>query len=107
LSIEEALEHQWMKRHREQLELSSPKHQIENDIIESLKKFNRNNCFQKEIMFYLAKISSDEEVQILTTTFRELDKDNSGELTYDEILNAFKILNINVKHVWLFFTKYY
>ena len=106
LSIDEALDHPWAKKHN--ADLTTPKHQsfIENDIIDSLKKFTNSNCFQKEVLFYLAKISSDEEVQMLTTTFRELDKDNSGELTYEEILNAFKILNLNVKQVLLYLNKF-
>ena len=52
------------------------------------------NIFQKEIRFYLAKLCSDKEIIKLKQAFLAIDKDNSGEIEYEEIPKIFSELNI-------------
>lgn len=94
LSIEEALEHSWFKTFE-----AKEGYVIDAEIIESLKKFASVNLLQKEIMFYLAKISKDEEVANLKKTFLELDKDNTGTLEIEEIINAVKLVGFKIDEV--------
>jgi calcium-dependent protein kinase len=116
-SVEEALNHKWFKkwpkiekdkrsRNKSELlvkETSSESENnaplLENNIIDSIKTFNKNNTFHKEVLFYMAKISKDEEISRLKEIFFHLDKDNTGTLTFDEILKAFQEIGLNIKKV--------
>ncbi len=72
---------------------------IDETIIDSLRTFGKNNIIQKEIMFYLAKISNYKELLYLKKAFEKLDKGNTGIITFDKIENIFKGLNINATKV--------
>lgn len=98
-SIDEALEHPWFKQYEDKFAV----YILDNDIIDSLKKFASTNLFQKEIMFYLAKISKDEEVQKLKQSFSELDKDNTGTLEFEEIFIAFENVGIKINKVIIYY----
>jgi calcium-dependent protein kinase len=98
LSIEEALEHPWFKLYE-----TKDNYVLNSEIIESLKKFANVNLLHKEIMFYLAKISKDEEVAKLKQTFLELDKDNTGTLEFEEIISAIKKMGVKVEEVLIFY----
>lgn len=109
LSIDDALEHAWFKKWREEGELNRKVNGsevnaplLENDIIDSIKRFTNNNSFHKEVLFYIAKISKDEEISKLRQIFMKLDKDNTGTLTFDEILQAFEEIGLKVDKVEFF-----
>ena len=91
ISIEEALQHDWFKlftsNNNEDVIISS-------DIIKALKDFQSQNILQKEVLYYLAKISSENEISKLKQAFSLIDKDNSGEIEYEEIPKIFKDLVI-------------
>lgn len=97
-SIEEALEHPWFKSFEK-----NEVYVLEPEIIDSLKRFANVNLLQKEVMFYLAKISKDEEITKLKQIFLDLDKDNTGTLEIEEIVGAIKSMGINIDNVKLIF----
>ena len=61
-----------------------------------LKKFSKKNLFQKEILFFMAKIAEGEEVKKYKIMFNKLDINNLGVLTYDELKEAIIELKLNV-----------
>lgn len=91
LSIETALQHPWISMHKD----TSATNNIDDGIVESLKNFANNNPLQKEILFYLAKISSESEITKLKQAFLEIDVDNTGTIEYEEIFAIFKKVGIN------------
>jgi len=98
LSIEEALEHPWLKL------WDNPDEKViapllDKNIVDSIKEFTNQNCFHKEVMFYMAKLSRDEEVAKLKETFEKLDKDHAGTLTYDEIFLGFEQIGLKINRV--------
>ena len=58
--------------------------------------FSNKNALQKEIYFFLAKISPENDINKLKEFFIRLDVDNSSTLSINEIEKAFKELNINI-----------
>ena len=77
------------------------------EIVESLRQFQYQNLLQKEIRFYLAKLFSDKEVSKLKKAFTAVDKDNSGEIEYEEIPLIFKELGIEASDVSIYLTYVY
>jgi calcium-dependent protein kinase len=96
LSLDEALNHQWLKFY---LNLDKSVEKIDEEIIKGLQNFSRKNLFQKEALFYIAKLSNDEEITKLKEGFMELDQNNTGTLDYNEICTAFSRLGINIPKV--------
>ena len=91
ISVESALDHIWFKQFEKNKNINLV---VDQEIIESLKQFQYQNIFQKEIRFYLAKLCSDKEIKKLKQAFLAIDKDNSGEIEYEEIPKIFSELNI-------------
>ena len=91
ITVEAALEHSWFKQFEIDKNINLL---VDQEIIESLKQFQYQNLFQKEIRFYLAKLCSDKEILKLKHAFLAIDKDNSGEIEYEEIPKIFKELGI-------------
>jgi calcium-dependent protein kinase len=85
ISIENALNHDWFKIFKN----NNVNNVIDHDIIAALKNFQSQNLLQKETLYYFAKICSDQEVTKLQQAFSYIDKDNSGEIEYDEIPKIF------------------
>jgi calcium-dependent protein kinase len=90
LTIETALEHPWITTHKDYNTTSA----IDEGIIDSLRSFVNNDPFQKEIMYYFAKISNEKEILKLKQTFLDIDKDNTGTIEYEEIFQIFETLGI-------------
>lgn len=88
LSIEAALEHPWITMHRNDSQV------FDEGIIESLRNFASTNLLQKEILFYLAKISNETEVVRLKQAFLQIDTDNTGTIEREEMLEVFKKLGL-------------
>ena len=96
ISIEEALKHPWFKHY---LHTEKNPQKIDNQIIESMKSFTRKSLFQKEALFYIAKLSKEDEIKKLKNAFFEMDKNNTGTLDFDEIYVAFKNMGIEIDEV--------
>jgi len=97
LSVDEALIHPWFKFY---LNLDKTVEKIDEEIIKSLKSFTQKNLFQKEALFYIAKLSNDDEIKKLKSAFIELDKNNTGTLDFNEISSAFVRLGIKIPEVF-------
>ena len=91
ITVEAALEHIWFKQFEIDKKINLV---VDEEIIESLKQFQYQNLLQKEIRFYLAKLCSDKEIIKLKHAFLAIDKDNSGEIEYEEIPKIFNELGI-------------
>lgn len=104
LKISQCLDHPWIVKYSKKYDCTS----IGKDIIKSLKTFTNKNLFQKEVLYYMARISNEEEIQKLKKFFLEIDKDNTGTIEYDEVFEAFKQVGITPDPVrfYLLRTKY-
>ena len=91
ISVESALKHEWFSLFDNYNDNNAI---ISKDIILAIKNFQNQNLLQKEVLYYLAKISTDTEVQKLKQAFSIIDKDNSGEIEYEEIPKIFSDLKI-------------
>lgn len=101
----EVLSHPWFTSDLFDDQTDTNNKYIDINLIESLQSFKNNNPIAKEALFYLAKISSEEQVLKLKKAFLEIDKDNTGALEYDEILYTFEKLGIKksdeeLRDVW-------
>lgn len=95
-TIEEALAHPWFNHY---LNIGENVGKMDNQIVENIKNFTRKNIFQKEALFYIAKLSKDDEIKKLKNCFLEMDKNNTGTLDYNEIKVAFKNMGIEIEEV--------
>lgn len=68
---------------------------IDSKILMSLKYFNQTNILQKEVLFLMAKISSEDEISYLRKVFLFFDKDKTGEIEYKMFPKVFEKLNLN------------
>jgi calcium-dependent protein kinase len=96
-SIEEALSHEWFIYCKDNGDIINNGFDVE--IINSLKSFAIKNLFQKEVMFYIAKLSREEEINKLKNVFINLDTDNTGTLDIGEIKKGFNIVGIKIENV--------
>ena len=81
LTTEGAFEHPWISKYSSQSSTAF----INESIIDSLRNFSKNNILQKEIFFYLAKISNEKEIIELKKAFVELDQENTGVIEYKQL----------------------
>lgn len=70
---------------------------IDHNILKSLRDFNQNNILQKEILFLMARISSETEIANLRKVFSLFDKDNSGEIEYRVFPQVFEKLGFRIQ----------
>ena len=91
ISVESALSHKWFSLFENNVNNFQI---IDQDILDSLQNFQYTNIFQKETFYYLAKLSNDKEILKLKKAFEIIDKDNSGEIEYEEIPKIFEDLGI-------------
>lgn len=104
-STADILQHPWFTSDLFDDQTDTNHRYIDINIIEALKSFSNNSPLAKEALFYLAKISNEEEVLRLKKAFLEMDKDNTGTLEYEEILETFEKLGMKknedeVKDIW-------
>ena len=104
ITIEECLSHSWFKLFENDKEKNII---IDKQIINSLKQFQYNNLFQKEIKYYISKLSNDRELTKLKEAFILIDKENSGEIEYEEIPKLFHELGIEASDVSQIFNLIY
>ena len=99
MTIEACLEHSWFKQFENDKNINLA---FSEEIVNSLKQFQNQNLLQKEIRYYLAKLFSDKEINKLQRAFMAVDKDNSGEIEYEEIPKIFKELGFEATDVSLY-----
>ena len=93
ISIFEMFQHPWFKLFHSENE-DHDNLIINSNIIKALKDFQSQNLLQKEVLYYLAKISTEDEVSKLRDAFSAIDEDNSGEIEYSDIPKIFQELGI-------------
>lgn len=101
LSTEECLSHPWIKKH------TSP---IDSNLItiktfKTLKNFSKKTPLQKELFFFIAKITREEEIKKLKEIFNQIDTKNEGTIRIEEIKYAFNAIGIQIddqelKQLW-------
>ena len=64
--------------------------------MDTLLEFANKNALQKEIYYFLAKISTENDINKLKEFFNQLDVDSSGTLTIEEVEKAFKKIDIDI-----------
>jgi calcium-dependent protein kinase len=97
LSLESALEHPWLIQNRDcDKDLKST---FDDGILDSIRSFANNNPLQKEILFYLAKISNESEIIKLKQAFLQIDTDNTGTIEFEEVVEVFNKLGIKPEKV--------
>jgi calcium-dependent protein kinase len=96
LPLLDALQHPWIVKYKENTNLANV---INDDIVDSIRNFTKQSLLEKEILFYLAKISNEKEISKLKQAFSEIDKDKSGTIESEEIFNIFQKLGKDMHKV--------
>ena len=92
ITTAQCLEHPWIDK----FNFRKNSNLINNETVDTLLDFSNKSALQKEIYFFLAKISPENDINKLKEFFINLDVDNSGTLSINEIEKAFKELNIDI-----------
>ena len=92
MNTAECLEHQWITKFC----VKNNSNLLNNDTVDTLLEFANKNALQKEIYYFLAKISTENDINKLKEFFNQLDVDSSGTLTIEEVEKAFKKIDIDI-----------
>ena len=92
LSSEECIKHPWFKKFYVQKESSL----VNKTTYNTLLNFANKPILQKEIYFFIAKLSTEKQIKEFINLFDVLDTENTGVLTKEEIENNFKKVGINI-----------
>ena len=92
MNTTECLEHPWIAKFC----MKNNSNLLNNDTVDTLLEFANKNALQKEIYYFLAKISTENDINKLKEFFNQLDVDSSGTLTIEEVEKAFKEIDINI-----------
>ena len=101
MTTSECLEHAWITKFC----VKKNSNLLNNDTVDTLLDFANKTALQKEIYYFIAKISSENDINKLKQFFNQLDVDNSGTLTIEEVEKAFKQIDIDIteeelKQIW-------
>ena len=92
MTTAECLEHAWINKFC----IKKNSNLLNDDTVNTLLDFANKNALQKEIYYFIAKISSENDIIKLKQFFNQLDVDNSGTLTIEEVEKAFKEIDIDI-----------
>ena len=82
MTVEEALNHPWIKKFNiNSLDPSL----INNDSIQLFLNFSKKPALQKEIYYFLAKISNENDIAIYKNIFNFFDMNNTGALSKEDL----------------------
>ena len=82
ITVEEALNHPWIKKYKiNSLDPSL----INNDSIQLFLNFSKKPALQKEIYYFLAKISNENDIAIYKNIFNFFDMNNTGALSKEDL----------------------
>jgi len=99
ISVDDALNSKWLKKFEDDVKTINnniTRYFENNDIVNNLRNFNKFSNFKKEILFYIAKTSvEDEIIELKKKIFLEFDKSNNGSMEKDEINEIFRMLRIS------------
>lgn len=86
-----ALEYPWL-----QVGNNLPDHDIMQDVVDTMVRFQNLNMLQKAAMTALAWRASDEDTQHLRQIFESIDRDGNGHMTVPELKSAFEESGVTV-----------
>ena len=92
ITTAECLEHPWINKFC----VKNNSNLLNNDTMDTLLEFPNKNALQKEIYYFLVKISTENDINKLKQFFNQLDVDSSGTLTIKEVGKAFKEIEIYI-----------
>jgi calcium-dependent protein kinase len=101
MTTAKCLEHCWINKFC----IKKNSNLLNNETVETLLGFATKNALQKEIYYFIAKISSESDLNKLKQFFNQLDVDSSGTLTIEEVEKAFKVIDLSIteaelKQIW-------
>jgi len=94
LTSEQCIQHPWFKKFYTQKESNL----FNNRTLQSLKDFANKPILQKEIYFFIAKLSTEKQIKKFSDFFDVLDSENTGVLTIPEIEKGFKNYGITISN---------
>ena len=69
---------------------------ISDETVEILLYFAKKNILQKEIYYFIAKVSNENDIDNYKTFFNQLDSHNTGSLSYEDLKEGFESKNIEI-----------
>jgi serine/threonine protein kinase len=93
MTVEEALNHPWIKKY--QINSLEPSLINENSI-KIFINFSRKPALQKEIYYFLAKISNENDIAKYKNIFNFFDNNNKGALSKEDLKEGLQKNNINI-----------
>ena len=69
---------------------------ISDETVEILLDFAKKNILQKEIYYFIAKVSNENDIDNYKTFFNQLDSHNTGSLSYEDLKEGFESKNIEI-----------
>lgn len=93
ITTKECLEHPWMKK----FITNKDSNLLNMETVETLKAFSHKTTLQKEMYFFLAKISREKEILRLKELFYQLGTEKTGVISMREIKDAFGQIGIVIK----------
>ena len=101
MTTSQCLEHAWITKFC----IKKNSNLLNSETVDTLLGFANKNALQKEIYYFIAKISTENDLNKLKQFFNQLDVDNSGTLTIEEVEKAFKEIDIGItedelKQIW-------
>ena len=94
LNTQEALDHPWIHKFCHN---NAEANIINNDTIRLLLDFGKKTLLQKEIYFYIAKVSNESDIDKYKKLFNQLDINNMGSLSLEEIKEVFEQNGVEVE----------
>ena len=101
MTTSQCLDHAWITKFC----IKKNSNLLNGETVDTLLDFAKKNALQKEIYYFIAKISTENDLNKLKQFFNQLDVDNSGTLTIEEVEKAFKEIDIGItedelKQIW-------
>ena len=93
LSTEECLNHPWIRKN-----ITCGAGAITKKTMRILKRFSQKTPLQKELFFFIAKITREEEIKQLKEIFNQIDIKSEGMIRMSDIKAAFNSVSININH---------
>ena len=94
LTTKDALNHPWINRFCLK---SIESNLVNRDTIKLFLEFARKTPLQKEIYYFIAKVSNENEIADIKDFFNQFDTNNMGNLNFEEIKEGFKRNGLNIK----------
>ena len=92
ISTSDALKHPWILK----FNAKNDSNLLNTDTVGTLLDFANKSALQKEIYYFIAKVSKENDIVKIKQFFNSLDSTNSGTLTLEKIETAFNKIGIKI-----------